>query len=97
MRFLCSASAMMDGLQIVTKALPNRTPNQILEGVLIETDLDEVILTCSDERITIVTRIEAQVSEPGRGVKSRFEDVMPHASGRTRQRVVIPVDERRIA
>ena len=80
MRFLCSASAMMDGLQIVTKALPNRTPNQILEGVLIETDLDEVILTCSDERITIVTRIEAQVSEPGRGMirGKLFNEVVRH-------------------
>ena len=68
MKFVCSASALIEGLQIATKALPARTPNQILEGVLIETDLNEVILTCSDERITIVTRIEAQVSEAGRGV-----------------------------
>ena len=35
MRFRCTASALIDGLQIATKALPGRTPNQILEGVLI--------------------------------------------------------------
>lgn len=68
MRFRCTASALIDGLQIATKALPGRTPNQILEGVLIETELNEVVLTCSDERITIVTRIEADIEEPGRGV-----------------------------
>ena len=68
MRFKCSAAALIDGLQIAVKALPSRTPNQILEGVLIETEMNEVILTCSDERITIVTRIEAQVEEQGRGV-----------------------------
>ncbi|MBE5773130.1 MAG: DNA polymerase III subunit beta [Clostridiales bacterium] len=68
MRFTCSASALIEGLQIVTKALASRTPNQILEGVLIETDLNEIVLTCSDERITIVTRFEANVTEPGRGV-----------------------------
>lgn len=68
MRFTCSASALIEGLQITTKALANRTTNQILEGVLIETDLNEVVLTCSDERITIVTRFEAYVTEPGRGV-----------------------------
>lgn len=68
MRFTCSASTLIEGLQIATKALASRTPNQILEGVMIETDLNEVVLTCSDERITIVTRFEANVTEPGRGV-----------------------------
>ena len=68
MRFRCTASALIDGLQTTTKALPGRTPNEILEGVLIETELNDVILTCSDERITIVTRIEAEVEEQGRGV-----------------------------
>ena len=68
MRFKCTDTALIDGLQIVIKALPGRTPNQILEGVLIETDENGVVMTCSDERITIVTRIEAQVEEQGRGV-----------------------------
>ena len=68
MRFTCSAATLIDSLQIATKALSSRTTNQILEGILIETDMNEVILTCSDERITIVTRFEAYVTEPGRGV-----------------------------
>ncbi len=68
MKFTCASQTLIDALQIVTKALPNRTTNQILEGILIETDMNEVILTCSDERITIVTRLEAYVTEPGRGV-----------------------------
>ena len=68
MQFTCSTSKLIEALQIATKALANRTTNQILEGVLIETDVDQLILTCSDERITITTRIEANISEPGRGV-----------------------------
>jgi len=68
MQFTCSAAKLIEGLQIATKALATRTPNPILEGVLVETDLDQVILTCSDERITIVTRIEASVAKHGRGV-----------------------------
>ena len=68
MRFNCPASALIEALQTVTRALPGRTTNQILECIMIETDMNEVILTCSDERITIVTRMEASVSEPGRGV-----------------------------
>ena len=68
MQFTCPVSKLIDGLQIATKALAARTPNPILEGVLVETDEDTVILTCSDERITIVTRIEAQIAKHGRGV-----------------------------
>lgn len=68
MHFTCSAAKLIEGLQIATKALASRTPNQILEGVLIETDINDVVLTCSDERITIVTRFEANVTEAGRGV-----------------------------
>ena len=68
MRFKCTASALIEGLQIVVRALPGRTTNPILEGVLIETDDEGVVLTCSDERITITTRIEAEVEEEGRGI-----------------------------
>lgn len=68
MQFTCSTTKLIEGLQIVTKALAARTPNPILEGVLVETDEDAVVLTCSDERITIVTRIDAMVSKHGRGV-----------------------------
>ena len=68
MKFTCSANALIEALQVVTKALPGRTTNPILEGIQIETDVNDVVLTCSDERITIVTRFEAYVSEPGRGV-----------------------------
>lgn len=68
MQFTCSTAKLIEALQIATKALANRTTNQILEGVLIETDMEQLTLTCSDERITIVTCIPANVSEPGRGV-----------------------------
>ena len=68
MRFTCEADTLNEALQIVTKALPSRTPNQILEGVLIEVSDEDVVMTCSDERITIVTRFEANIAEPGRGV-----------------------------
>ena len=38
MQFTCPVSKLIEGLQIATKALAVRTPNPILEGVLIETD-----------------------------------------------------------
>lgn len=68
MKFSCSAPALIEGLQIVVRALPSRTTNPLLEGILIEAGDDGVTLTCSDERLTIVTRIDGEVAEPGRGV-----------------------------
>lgn len=68
MQFTCPVATLIEGLQIATKALAVRTTNPILEGVLVETDEDTVILTCSDERITIVTRIPAAIAKHGRGV-----------------------------
>ena len=68
MQFTCSTKSLIEALQIATKALSNRTTNQILEGVLLETDSEQLTITCSDERITIVTSIDANVSQPGRGV-----------------------------
>ena len=68
MKFKCDAKALIDALQIVVRALPVRTTNPVLEGVLIQCDYDGVLLTCSDERITIVTQIDAEIAEEGRGV-----------------------------
>ena len=68
MQFTCSTSKLIEALQIATKALSNRTSNQILEGILIETDMGDLVLTCSDDRMTIVTRIPAEITRAGRGV-----------------------------
>ena len=48
MRFKCTTSALVEGLQIATKALSARTTNPILEGVLLEAYGDEIQLICSD-------------------------------------------------
>lgn len=68
MRFNCPATDLIGALQVAVKALPARTTNPILEGVLIDASDGEITLTCSDERITIVTRFPAEIEVPGRGV-----------------------------
>lgn len=68
MHFTCSKSALIEAIQIATKALSTRTTNPILEGILIETDIDRINLTCTDERMTIVTGFPAEISDAGRGV-----------------------------
>lgn len=68
MQFTCSTQKLVDAIQTVSKAMATRSTNPALEGILFETDADELSLTCTDERITIATRISAEVSEPGRGI-----------------------------
>ena len=68
MRFTIQASRLAEALSVVTKALSSRTTNPILDGILIEAGSTHVQLTCSDERITIITRVDAVIEETGRGV-----------------------------
>ena len=68
MRFITTVQRLTEGLAMVTRALSARTTNPILDGILIEAGENHVQLTCSDERITIITRVKAEVEEPGRGV-----------------------------
>lgn len=68
MKFVCSGMELSEGLRRVGGALPNRTVNQVLEGVKIVTLDSGVRLTASDERTTIVTEVPATVEEEGAGV-----------------------------
>ena len=68
MQFTCSTEKLIEAVQIVTKGLGGNTINPILEGILIETEGNQLVFTCTDERITIVTRIPADIQEAGRGV-----------------------------
>ena len=68
MKFVCSGMELSEGLRRVGGALPNRTVNQVLEGVKIVTLDSAVRLTASDERTTIVTEVPATVEEAGEGI-----------------------------
>lgn len=83
MKFVCGADVLNDGMRKVSGALPTRTVNQILEGVLVEAGDGAVKLTCSDERMTVVTSVPAEVDEPGRGVVPGrlFGEVVKRLSG----------------
>ena len=68
MRLVCSSSALNEGLQIAARAMSTRTANPILEGILLEARMGQLRITTSDERLTILTRVECEVAEAGRGV-----------------------------
>ncbi len=65
MKLRMSNQDLLEGLNVVTRALSARPPKQILEGVLIVADDDRITLTCSDGSLTIEYTNVAQVEEPG--------------------------------
>ncbi|NLB90450.1 MAG: DNA polymerase III subunit beta [Clostridiales bacterium] len=65
MNFNCNSQALLDGLNIVTKALSSRPAKAILEGVLLETTQEGIKLTASDGNVTIQSMVDAQIAEEG--------------------------------
>ena len=65
MKFECSAQELLGGLINATRALSSRPAMQILEGVLLHAEDDEVELLCSDGSLSIKSRVSAKVSQMG--------------------------------
>ena len=68
MKFRCNSQDLLSSLQIATRALSVRSPQPILEGILIETCDQGLQLTASDGTFTIVTRLNAEVDVEGAAV-----------------------------
>ena len=68
MKFCCDVSALVEGLNVVTRALAVRPAKEIMEYVLLDaSDRDEgLVLTCSDGNFTIQTSIDANITEEGK-------------------------------
>ena len=65
MKIICEKEKLMKALNSVTKAVATRTTNPILEGILIQTNTNEVKFTTSDSELSIEYIIEANVQEEG--------------------------------
>ena len=68
MRLVCNSAALLEGLQTASRALTTRTTNPILEGLLLDARMGQLRITASDERLTILTRVDCEISEAGKGV-----------------------------
>lgn len=83
MKFRCESQTLITAVKTVIAALPSKSANPVLDGVLIETGGNMVRMTCCDERLTIVTTMSAEVVESGRGVVpgKLFSEVANRLSG----------------
>lgn len=65
MKIVCTKANLLNGVQTVSKAVPNKTTMSILECILVEAAENEIKLTANDMELGIETVIEGDVVESG--------------------------------
>ncbi len=65
MKLVCSKSSLLSGVQIVSKAVPNKTTMSILECILVDASRGVITLTANDMELGIETTIEGDIIEKG--------------------------------
>lgn len=65
MKVVCSKTNLLNGVQIVSKAVPSKTTMSILECILIEAEGNTIKMTANDMELGIETSIEGNVIEKG--------------------------------
>lgn len=65
MKIICSKTNLLNGVNIVSKAVPSKTTMSILECILINTNKGDIRLTANDMELGIETIIEGDILEKG--------------------------------
>ncbi len=65
MKLVCAKADLLNGLQIVSKAVPSKTTMSILECILLDCSGTEIKLTANDMELGIETLIEGTILEKG--------------------------------
>lgn len=65
MKIKCPKSSLLNGVSIVSKAVPNKTTMSILECILINANDGQIKLTANDMELGIETTIEGEIIEAG--------------------------------
>ena len=66
MKLQFQKSALLNGISIVSKAIPAKTTMSILECILIDADSDQIKLTGNDMELGIETKVEGSILERGK-------------------------------
>ena len=66
MKLQFQKSALLNGISIVSKAIPAKTTMSILECILIDADVDQIKLTGNDMELGIETKVEGSILERGK-------------------------------
>ena len=63
MKFICPKSELLNGLQVVSKAVPAKTTMTILECILVDCTQGCIKLTANDMELGIETIVEGTIEE----------------------------------
>ena len=61
MKIICSKANLLQGVNIVSKAVPTRTTMAILECILIDASSDDIKLIANDMELGIETIIDGEI------------------------------------
>ena len=65
MKLVCKKANLLNGVQIVSKAVPGKTTMPILECILVDASKGEIKLTANDMELGIETVIDGEIIEKG--------------------------------
>ena len=65
MKIVCKKTNLLNGVQIVSKAVPSKTTMSILECILVDTRNGEIKLTANDMELGIETTIDGEIIDKG--------------------------------
>ena len=65
MKIICTKSKLLQGVNIVSKAVPSKTTMAILECILIDASTNEIKLTANDMELGIETKVEGEILTKG--------------------------------
>ncbi len=65
MKLICTKSNLFNGVQIVSRAVPNKTTMSILQCILINVTNNMIKMTANDMELGIETEIDGEIIEPG--------------------------------
>ena len=68
MKIVCDGLDLSDAVIKVSKALPSKAINPILEGIKLGTDEDYLTLTATDSELTIENKIKSDIKIEGEAV-----------------------------
>ena len=66
MKLTFEKESILNGLNIVSKAIPSKTTMSILECILIDASANEIKFTANDMEMGIETKVEGLILEKGK-------------------------------
>ena len=66
MKIICTKSELLNGVSIVSKAVPSKTTMSILQCILIDAEADQIKLVANDMELGIETIIKGSIAEKGK-------------------------------